>query len=257
MSEHWYTKDGVACHTQPTKKGAKNPFRATNITDAKKLNLLPSVSTIIREAYNPALERYKITKAIEACYASPPMPEETIDAYKGRMAADAGRESHDAMDLGTRIHKSLDDYYAGKPIDADMLDYVMSADEAVAKLGIDSVAREFTVASKLHGYAGTTDMAWTSAHHRGILDFKSIKTIKDEPILVRQGYAAQLAAYHVAYWGDDSLPVGSFAYNVYISTTEIGRVDVVEYTFVDLRKEFEWFMSCHHLWRKRTNYDPR
>jgi len=47
-SGHWYTVDGKAAHTQPTKtKGAK-PIRSTTLADAKRLGLLPSVSAYTR-----------------------------------------------------------------------------------------------------------------------------------------------------------------------------------------------------------------
>jgi len=54
---HWYTTEGAAAHTQPTKKGAKNPFRATTIRDAKEQKLLPSITGILSVIDNPALNR--------------------------------------------------------------------------------------------------------------------------------------------------------------------------------------------------------
>jgi hypothetical protein len=35
-SGHWYSLDGKPCHTQATKKGAKNPTRPTNLKDARE-----------------------------------------------------------------------------------------------------------------------------------------------------------------------------------------------------------------------------
>ncbi len=64
MPEHWYTKNGEAAHTQPTlSKTAKNPNRSTTIKDARKLGLLPSVTSILKlesEAEQAAAEIKRI-----------------------------------------------------------------------------------------------------------------------------------------------------------------------------------------------------
>ncbi len=67
---HWYTTEGAAAHTQPTKKGAKNPFRATTIRDAKEQGLLPSITGILSVIDNPALNRWKMGKVAEYCYVT-------------------------------------------------------------------------------------------------------------------------------------------------------------------------------------------
>jgi hypothetical protein len=64
----------------------------------------------------------------------------------------------------------------------------------------------------------------------------------------------QIAAYVEAYWGG----IGSCAvgHNVFISTTEPGRVEVVTYDAIRLRKEWEAFKHCLALWKWRHSYDP-
>ena len=57
-SGHWYSLDGKACHTQATKKGAKNPTRPTNLKDAREQKLLPSVTAYTKMLASPGLERW-------------------------------------------------------------------------------------------------------------------------------------------------------------------------------------------------------
>ena len=46
-------------------------------------------------------------------------------------------------------------------------------------------------------------------------------------------------------------------YNLYVSTTEIGRVDIVQYDHTTLQSEFDMFLNACAIWRHRYAYDPR
>ena len=257
--EHWYNTAGESCHTQPTKKGAKNPTRATTITDAKKLGLLPSVSSILKQAANPALDRWKANQIIKACFACPPIGEEDIDTYARHILEKADKERDEAAELGTAIHAALEAVLLDPlaSYDPSLAQYVQPARQKLIELGIDVVGREVRTVSEL-GYAGTTDVAFTHGIFCGILDFKSTKTTPEEPVLVKQGHAAQIAAYHVAYWSKSpQINNNTKGYNVYISTTEPGRIDVVEYDASTLRREFAYFLNCFGIWKHRYGYDPR
>ena len=64
--------------------------------------------------------------------------------------------------------------------------------------------------------------------------------------------------YHVAYWSrDGDIRDNSIGYNIYISTTEPGRIDVVSYDADIMRKEFDMFLHACAIWRYKNNYDPR
>jgi hypothetical protein len=262
MSEHWYTRAGKACHTQPTKKGAKSATRATTITDARKMSLLPSVSAIIKMAAAPGLERWKQSQIIKACYECPPVMDEALEEYERHIFEAADKERDEAANLGTRIHAGIEKYWIDRSEpEPDIHDSVINAVNAVLKLSINPVKNEQVVVSNLFGYAGTTDMIWRSLHDSsvGILDFKSCKTSADEPIVAKPSHAAQIAAYHMAYWepGSSDIPKDVVGHNVYISTTEPGRVEVVTHDYRTLRQEWEWFQACLVLWRHKNKYDPR
>ena len=133
----------------------------------------------------------------------------------------------------------------------DAIEKVYSEDLIIA----DS---EVTVVSQEYGYAGTTDLAVTKGSLCGILDFKSTKTKEGEPITSRFGQVSQIAAYHVAYWENGGrIKDNAIGYNVYISTTEPGRVEVVEYSAAEMREGFEMFCSAAQIWRYKNAYDPR
>ena len=257
---HWYTTEGAAAHTQPTKKGAKNPFRATTIRDAKEQGLLPSITGILSVIDNPALNRWKMGKVAEYCFNAPPIGDEQMDEYVANALSKALDEVSDAAELGTRIHANIEAHLKGQPVPHDGIELGMAMDaiEKVYSEDLIIADSEVTVVSHEYGYAGTTDLAVTKGPLCGILDFKSTKTKEGEPITSRFGQVSQIAAYHVAYWENGGrIKDNAIGYNVYISTTEPGRVEVVEYSPDEMREGFEMFCSALQIWRYKNGYDPR
>lgn len=257
--EHWYNKEGKACHFQPTKKGAANPERPTNIKDARKLKLFPSITTILKTLNIPSLERWKQTKIVEACFNRPPIGGEDYSEYESYILRNAFDGVSDAASLGTRIHANINSIVKGQEMQhKDETDYAILAMDAVTKLGLHVEESEITVVNEKHGYAGTTDLAFTKGKYCGIVDFKSTRTKEGEPIHRKLDHIAQIAAYHVGFWTKgESIVNHTIGYNIYISTTEKGRIDVVEYDADCLRSNFEFFLNTCAIWRHKNEYDPR
>ncbi len=55
-SGHWYTQEGKPAYTVV---GSNGKVRNTTLRDAKKLKLLPSVTTVMSVAAKPGLEAWK------------------------------------------------------------------------------------------------------------------------------------------------------------------------------------------------------
>ena len=54
MGNHWYKQDGSPCYEVPY-ADPKKGMRSTTIRDARKLNLVPSVTTILQVMDKPGL----------------------------------------------------------------------------------------------------------------------------------------------------------------------------------------------------------
>ena len=267
---HWYTLDGKAAHSQPTKtKGAK-PTRPTTIADAKRLGLLPSVSAYTRMLAAPYLERYKMLEVAKACYYCPATGDESYDDYSRHILEQSSKDGSGAADVGTKVHAALDLYVTsgegspdiqcqdGSVVPAES--FVLPAIAKIKAMGLEVKSTESILVNAAYGYAGTTDMVFTKGTQCGILDFKTKRTKEGEPVISGDTHAMQIAAYHAAYWGaDDGEPIGvnAVGYNVYISTTEIGRVEVVEYSRDELLEGWQAFKSCLQLYRYIKGFDPR
>lgn len=271
---HAYRPNGEAVHTQPTKKGAKNPTRPTSLKDIREQRLLPSVTEYTKMLSAPGLEEYKVYQTIQACYNNPPFASEELQAYRGRITELAGEDAAGAADLGTLIHASLEQYYTDHAswdgtVTFSMPDgravpcreFVLPAVHKIEQLGITPLYHELRVVNQYEGYAGTCDLMGQYGNVLAIVDFKSKRTksgVEVEPI---ETHPVQIAAYAHAedYWNDDIYALGRRGYmgvNIYISTTEVGRVDAVTYDDDKVLRSFSIFQKLLALWRWR-HFDPR
>ena len=266
-SSHWYTRDGKPAHTQPTKKGAKNPFRATNIKDAKEFLLLPSVSAYTKMLAAPGLERYKMMKVAEACYKSPAHPGEEMAEYVQNMLEKSKEDGMGAADLGTQVHAAIEALLKGNEYEDYEVEVahghsclisklVEPAFAKIEELGLTIESAEVVLVNNAEGYAGTTDVKHRSAKGKGILDWKSKRTKEGEAVIPNETHPMQIAAYYVAAFNDSEF-TDALCMNVYISTTEPGRVDVVKYDREQLIEAYKDFLCLTRLWRSQNNYDPR
>jgi len=266
-SSHYYDIHGNPCHTQPcVSKNAKNPTRPTTVKDAQKLGLFPSVSAYTRVLANPALDRHKQLEVVKACYNCVPGAGETLEEYGKHILEKSQEDAMGAADLGTQIHAAIEahltnpEYDLTSPIttqDGTIVpakEFVLPAINRMKELGIEVLSSEKVLVNAPEGYAGTTDIVGTKNGFPVILDYKSKRTkpgVKVEPYDV---HPIQIAAYFKAHWNTFLEGCGI---NIFISTTEIGRVEHTIYEEKELREAWEAFQCCCALYRYTKKFDPR
>ena len=81
-SGHWYGRNGEPAYTIV---GANGKARPTTLRDARKLNLVPSVTTIIKVASQPGLDRWKQEQVLLAALTLPKVNDESDDDYIARI----------------------------------------------------------------------------------------------------------------------------------------------------------------------------
>ena len=126
----------------------------------------------------------------------------------------------------------------------------------IEELGLTIESAEVVLVNNAEGYAGTTDVKHRSAKGKGILDWKSKRTKEGEDVIPNETHPMQIAAYYVAAFNDSEF-TDALCMNVYISTTEPGRVDVVKYDRETLVEAYKDFLCLTRLYRSQNNYDPR
>lgn len=268
---HWYDQNGIPCHRQPTKAGSKNPTRPTTIRDARKFGLYPSVTTVMGVLSKPQLDRWKAQQITKAAYVQRPNDGELLSAYHDRIMTTAFLKVQQAADAGTLIHNAAElamqhlEYDDQVPVFLPELNqsyplktFIDPIRVFIDQNEIETTGHELRLVNKIEGYAGMTDVAMRSKKGFGILDYKTRKTKPGYPCAPWDGQAMQIASYHVAHYHSvpnaDSSAIGC---NLFVSTTEPGRVEASWYNGEQLAQEWNAFKSCCTIWRHFNNYDPR
>lgn len=200
-SGHWYDQDGQPAYTYIAKTGKyKGQERPTTLTQARKLNLVPSVTGIINVAANESINFYKQNQLLLAAMTLPKRSKEDADSYMRRVKEDASQHASEAARIGTLIHADIQRGFQGE----DMGEYEASYHAVMRFLHLlfpkEKWISEDTFASPL-GYGGAIDLRNEAATI--FIDFKTkddIAPAEDRKAklghqLVYDSHALQLSAY--------------------------------------------------------------
>lgn len=292
-SAHWYRPDGTSCHTVPN-KSKPGESRATSLTDARKLGLLPSVTTILDLLDKPQLTDWKLEqltkefqRRIEVLAGSPEEPRNFTDVAVGaldiarrdfdqihaELCERAFQQVEDAADAGKLIHGAAEKALSGVDFDVDdepevflpelkerfpMRTFIEPIRAFVKDHDIHPTGHEVKVVNLAHGYAGTGDLPMSCRKGIGFGDWKTRKTKPGKPVKAYDHQVMQIGAYHGGHYSVVPRP-GDFiaGFNLFISTTEPGRVEGVWYSSEEVAAGYEAFTHMAALWRFLKSYDPR
>jgi len=246
-STHWYARDGSPAYTVI---GANGKERPTTLRDARKLHLVPSVTTILSVAARPGLEAWKVDQALMAALTLPRIDGESLDAFKKRALADSKEHARMAAERGTAIHAAIEAAFRGDhdAIPAEFLPHAIGACDLVHDLCRQEwlawgweVERSF--ASSL-GFGGKIDL-----HNPGIvIDFKTKEFGPDDECRAFDEQIMQLDAYRHGI----GCPEATMA-NVFVSVTHPGLCQMVVH---DDGNHFERFLRLLDYWKLAKGYDP-
>lgn len=262
-SAHWYDWSGAPHHTII---GANGNERATTLRDARKFNWLPSVSGIIKVAASPQLEKWQATQYLIAAFNSPPTQGEEPETWAKRIIEAGHKESTEAMDFGSQLHAICENYnlsinsgiepgitweMGDEKLRACYESYVAWARSEIAKV----IAVERTMVNRL-GFAGTTDLIYRSRSGAIVVsDIKTKKTAAGKPIITYENYRMQLSAYiHSA--AEMGICSATASGNIYLSTTEPGRVEFVAFKRDEWEHYWSMFRALLTYWQLDKGYTP-
>jgi hypothetical protein len=206
-STHWYTKKGEPAYSVKAKDGS---FRPATLRDAKKMGLLPSVTTIIKAAANPGLEAWKLNQMMLAAMTLPRAPDESEESFVHRVQTDSKEHARKAAQRGTEIHTDIEKSFSGhRP-------KYPKVNEAVKEVFGDlQWSPEKSFSSDL-GFGGKVDLH--SSDGQGVvIDFKTKEFTQESlgKVSIFDEHSMQLAAYREGL----NLPNAQCAI-VFVSTIE-------------------------------------
>lgn len=256
---HWYYPDGQSCYELPKKDGSGT--KVPTLADARKLNLIPGVTSILKLLHKQALVEWLIEQAVLAVVTTPRSPDEGTDAFIDRVLRQQrvqDEEAQRARDKGTEIHDALEMAFLGKidDVNPDIVPWIRPAFDDLRMRGT-LVASEINVVG--HGYAGRVDLIQrdNASEELMIWDFKSTKKLpKDAPWTEHR---LQLSAYARAYSEEVFKKFGKVipirVGNVYISTLIPGEYVIL--TDPDWSTTYsQGFMPLVGFWQWVNRYAP-
>jgi hypothetical protein len=189
---HWYTKDGTPAYTTVGKTGE----RATTLRDARKLGLLPSVTTINGMLSKAGLDTWKQQQVLLAALTLPRSEGESEQEWLARVMQDSKATGREAAERGTAIHAVIEAYFdqvymPEKPLYLDAIDLALK----------DAFGSQLWLSEKSFGhhlgYGGKCDLMANPVNGKGngfVVDFKTKDTNLDK-VDVYFEHEMQLAAY--------------------------------------------------------------
>jgi hypothetical protein len=221
--------------------------RSTTLRDAKKMGLLPSVTTIMKAAASPGLEAWKLNQMMLAALTLPRGEGEGEESFIKRIQADSKEHARKAAERGTQVHTAIEQFFDGH-INADDLPYLEPVYKAVNDTFgnlVWAVEKSFATES---GFAGKVDIH--SRDGEGVVaDFKTKEFTKDtlEKVAGFDENVMQLAAYRYGL----NLPKARCA-NIFVSVTEPGLVVVKEWTQEELARGWAMFDALKTFYYAKT-----
>ena len=228
---HWYTKDGNPAYTTIGKTGE----RPTTLRDARKLGLLPSVTTINGMLSKAGLDTWKQQQVLLAALTLPRADGEAEQDWLKRVMQDSRATGREAAERGTAIHAVIESYFEQvympeKPAYLDNIDKALN----------EAFGEQLWLSEKSFGhplgFGGKCDLMASSGF---IVDFKTKETDLDK-VDVFFEHEMQLAAYREGL----GMPTARSAIVFVNGTTN--QVKLIEITQEKLQSGWECF---EHLLR--------
>jgi hypothetical protein len=189
---HWYTKEGTPAYTTIGKTGE----RPTTLRDARKLGLLPSVTTINGMLSKAGLNSWLQQQVLLAALTLPRLPDEPEADWLSRVMQDSKSTGREAAERGTAIHAIIQGYFEQMYM-PEKPAYLDGIDKALA----DAFGSQPWISEKSFGhplgFGGKVDLMAKPINGQGtgfVVDFKTKETDLDK-VDVYFEHEMQLAAY--------------------------------------------------------------
>lgn len=243
-SGHWYTINGEPMYEIVGANGSKRP---TTLRDARKLNLVPSVTGIIKCAAAPGLENWKQEQMLMAALTLPRNPDETEAQWLDRVRQDSRETARKAAERGTAIHAALESYYGGVSPSEEFTAHVRGTIKEVDRVtGQTGWIAEKSFCHFL-GYGGKNDLH----NSEWCLDFKTKEFKEDDDLRTWDEHAMQLAACREGLL----IPKAKCGI-VYVSVTVPGLARLLVIEEEKIKQAWVMFQALLTFWQVKNNYRP-
>lgn len=244
QSGHWYTvTDGTIASAHDL-----------DLRSAREVNAYPSITTVLKERANGALDTWKQDQLFQAMVAHPYKGDD-LENYKKFISDLASKKGTDAADFGTRLHDALD-IFPQMTIDQDLALYIEAFAPAYHDMVSERVSSEIMLADQDVGVAGRTDLvAVTKEHGLAIIDYKTSK-FRNGKASFWDSYKIQLAFYAKCYQKQFGLKKPPRIINCGINSEQPMMPQWKVYTVEEQEQAYKEFLCIAYLWFSTKKYWP-
>src|SRR4030042_552810 len=237
-SAHCYPQEGNPGHTVIGKNGKE---KNTTIREARELNLVPSVTSILGILAKPHLTAWLQEQAILSALTLPRQEGETEDVFAKRVVEDMSAQSRNAMDLGSTIHRYIADPFVS--LDPDIASRGLTLTEPLLP-SRTKMRGAFEVPFSADTFGGCIDFVGFFEGEKIIIDFKT-QNAKNGKIVYWDDWLYQLCGYRLSQKENFKIA------NIVISTTS-PQVDIKVWSEEEVAKGERIFLSCLDIFRAKN-----
>lgn len=242
MSEHWYDRGGAPRYTVPAANGFQRP---TTLRDARKLNLVPSVTTILNIAAKPGLTLWMQRQVLLAALTLPRLADESEDTFIARILEDSKAQARAAADAGTDIHAAIQGFYEGQDVSRHREHVEATTRTITDAFGYHGWIAERSFAHEI-GFGGKVDL---HSPQGVVIDIKTKEFTENDKVDAYDEHLMQLSAYRVGL----GMPDARCA-NVFVSRSVPGLCKLIEWSQDDLSRGWEMFVRLLQFWQLKTGH---
>jgi hypothetical protein len=237
--------------------GKNGKERNTTLRDARTMDLVPSVTTVLGVAAKPALMAWMQTQVLMAALTSTKRYGEAEQDYIDRIIYDSKQQGREAADKGTAIHAAIESFFEGISHKAHPIHVQCAVNALEAHYGRIGWVAERSFGHEL-GFAGKCDLhAPNEVIEGGIVVDVKTKDFKDpKDVVAYEDHLMQLAAYRVGL----GIPNARCA-NIFVAREEL-EVDgkktvpckIIEWSEEDLQRGWEMFTHLLYFWQLKNKH---
>jgi hypothetical protein len=215
--------------------------------DARTMDLVPSVTTILNMAAKPALIAWLQQQVLYAALTLPRRPDEPEKEYIERIINDSKEQGRSAADAGTAIHASIQGFYEDKPTGKHQ-ESVDACTKAITEHFGEAIWISERSFSHEFGFGGKCDLFCTGTIN-AVVDIKTKEFTDPKKVEGYDEHLMQLAAYRVGL----GIPMARCA-NVFVSRNVPNLVVVKEWSEEDLVRGWKMFLSLLEFWQLKNQF---
>lgn len=239
-SGHWYDSSGNPVWEV---SGAKGQSVKPDIRHARKLGLLPGVTTITRQAAAPGLVRWQVEQGILAALTLPRRQDEAESDWLTRVRQDSQEQAKKAAVRGTAVHASVQSFFEGDQPAEEYWEHCRGTAAAVKAWAEPPLWLAEKSFSHPLGFGGKTDLYGDGF----LLDFKSKEFDETTKLDTYEEQHMQLAANREG----QMIPRARCAI-VYVSVTVPGLAKVIEIEQDKLVRGWSMFLGLLAYWKSKN-----